>query len=287
MEEIEESVSGNEIGTEPGNENGSQPEEPETDAGKETPETETPEAAGNEAEQPEEEQPQGEAGEKLDKVLEQLDIMQQESGTDQTMQEFTTTLSDLVQLLSANIEEPSTLISVYPELPEGYQDYNYPINVQLELLQTGSTYSMTGGLYCSKATDFADSVASYISEIDSGKYELVCVQYVWETGDDGKTDDLVFDYEHIVIPSEETEETEETEEPTETALNTVELLENINRQLEDLSANSIAYQEQQGESWQKLQEIQIIQASGIWAVAIGTFALLGFLAIKELFDKWR
>lgn len=285
MEEVNESVSGNEVGTEPGTENGSQPEEPGNETPEtETPETETPGATGNEEKQPEKEQPQEEAGEKLDEVLAQLDIMQQEPGTDQMMQEFTTTLSDLVHLLSPNIEESSTPINVYPELPEGYQDYNYPINVQLELLQAGSTYSMTSGLYCSKATDFADGVASYISDIDSGKYELVCVQYVWETGDDGKTDDLVFDYEHIVIPSEETEE---PEEPTETALNTVELLEDISKQLEGISANSIAYQEQQLEYYQTLQEIQTVQASGILAVAIGTFTMLGFLTIKELFDKWR
>lgn len=274
-----ETISGNDMDPETGNEeeNSSPTPQPEQEEEKPKPEesvTETP--------------AEGDAGkesgtEKLDEVLSQLDIIKQQSGQESPIPEFTDTLKELISVLSAKPADEETFVTMIPTLPEGYQDYRYPIEVQIEVQEKGAQYSMCMGFGCTQPSLFADEIADLTSQVESGRYIMARVQYVYETGDDGQTNVLVYDYEHIVTPVQP----EEPDEPTETEQTTLEVLQAISEDLQTLSDNTLEYRNEQREYWQEMKEVQLIQTAGIWIVAIGVFAIVGFLSIAELFRKWK
>lgn len=228
--------------------------------------------------------PEKESGtEKLDEVLSQLDIIKQQSGQESPIPEFTDTLKELITVLSPKPADEETPVTMIPTLPDGYQDYRYPIEVQIEVQEKGAQYSMCMGFSCTQPSLFADEIADLTSQVESGKYIMARVQYVYETGDDGQANVLVYDYEHIVTPVQP----EEPDEPTETEQTTLEVLQAISEDLQTISENTLEYQNEQREHWQEMKEVQLIQTAGIWITALGIFAVMGFMAMAELFRKWK
>lgn len=249
---------------------------------------------GQEEEKPKQEEPStetpvnGDTGkengtEKLDEVIAHLDIIKQQSEQESPLPEFTDTLKELIRVMSPNPAEEETPVIMLPSLPDGYQDYRYPIEVQIEVRPKGSDYSMGMGLSCTMPNQFADEIADLTTQVESGIYDMARVQYVYETGDDGKTNVLVYDYEHVVSP----EQPEEKDEPAETDLTALELLETISEDLQTISENTLEYQNEQREHWQEMKEVQLIQTAGVWITALGIFAVMGFMAMAELFRKWK
>lgn len=219
---------------------------------------------------------ESETSEKLDEVLEQLEIVKQSGGGEnQAFTDFAESFDDLVKLLSAKVDEPVISVSAYPVLPEKYQDFSYPITVQFEVLEAGDSYSMFMNFSCSRASLFADEIASYTAELDSGKYDFVCTQYVWD-----KDNVLVYDYEHAVIEDEK-------EEPTETELTEIELLESINTELQAIRENEILHHE---EIKQLLGE-QAAVSGGIYSAVIGvgfaTFLGVGFTIANNFWSRMK
>lgn len=243
---------------------------------------------GQEEEKPKPEEPAAETGgengtEKLDEVIAQLDIIKQQSGQESPLPEFTDTLKELIRVMSPNPAEEETPVIMLPSLPDGYQDYRYPIEVQIEVRPKGSDYSMGMGLSCTMPNQFADEIADLTTQVESGIYDMARVQYVYETGDDGKTNVLVYDYEHVVSP----EQPEEKDEPAETDLTALELLETISADLQSISDNTVAYQTEQREYWQDIKDLQQMQTAGVLIVAVGIFIMAGILSMAELFRKWK
>lgn len=274
-----ETISGNDMDPETGNEEENSSPTPQPEQGEEKPKPEEPVT-----ETPAEGDAGKESGtEKLDEVLTQLDIIKQQSGQESPIPEFTDTLKELISVLSAKPADEETFVTMIPTLPEGYQDYRYPIEVQIEVQEKGAQYSMCMGFCCTQPSLFADEIADLTSQVESGRYIMARVQYVYETGDDGQTNVLVYDYEHIVTPVQP----EEPDEPTETEQTTLEVLQAISEDLQTLSDNTLEYRNEQREYWQEMKEVQLIQTAGIWIVAIGVFAIVGFLSIAELFRKWK
>lgn len=276
------SISGNDPGTpDPGTGNQEENPSPAPQPGQEE---EKPKPEDPSTETPSDGDPGKESStEKLDEVLSQLDIIKQQSGQESPIPEFTDTLKELITVLSPNPADEETPVTMIPTLPDGYQDYRYPINVQIEVQEKGAQYSMCMGFGCTQPSLFADEIADLTSQVESGKYIMARVQYVYETGDDGQANVLVYDYEHIVTPVQP----EEPDEPTETEQTTLEVLQAISEDLQTISENTLEYQNEQREHWQEMKEVQLIQTAGIWITALGIFAVMGFMAMAELFRKWK
>lgn len=218
---------------------------------------------------------ESETSDKLDEVLEKLEIVKQGGGEDQAFSDFAESLDGLVRLLSAKVEESEIIISVYPVLPEKYQDFSYPITVQFEVLESGSSYSMYTNFCCSSPSLLADQIASYTSEIDSGKLNLVCTQYVWD-----KDDALVYDYEHAVIE-------EENDEPSETELTEIELLESINTELQAIRENEIAHYEEIKQMLSEQIGVSGYLYGSIVAVGFAVFLGVGFAIANNFWSRMK
>lgn len=219
---------------------------------------------------------ESETSEKLEEVLNQLEIMKQSGGGEnQSFSDFAESFDDLVRLLSANIEEPVISISSYPVLPENYQDFCYPVTVQFELLESGSSYSMIINFSFSRASLFADQISSYTAELDSGKYDFVCTQYVWD-----RDDLLVYDYEHAVIENTPAD-------PTETELTEIELLESINTELQAIRENEIEHHD---ETKQLLAEQTAVSGyiyGAIISVGFAIFLGVGFTIANNFWSRMK
>lgn len=210
-----------------------------------------------------------ETAEKLDSVLESLDLMKQKAGEESPVSELTDALKELIVVMSPGTTEPETPVLALPVLPDGYQDYRYPIEVQVEVQEKGAQYSMCMGFCCTQPSQFADEVADLTSKVESGEYLMARIQYVYATGDDGKANVLVYDYEHVVTP----EEPETPDEPTETEKTTVELLEAINTELQAIRENDIAYRE---ETLLLQKEVKVLQTQSLASsIALGMCVFLG------------
>ena len=213
--------------------------------------------------------PESRTEEKLDSVLESLDLMKQQDNDNPVLADFTDTLKDLIVVLSPNPSEPETPVMVFPALPDGYQDYRYPIDVQIEVRPKGSDYSMGMGLACTMPNQFADEIADLTSQVESGVYDMARVQYVYETGNDGKTNVLVYDYEHVVSP----DEPETPDEPTETEKTVLELLESVTVEVQSIRENDIVYRD---EMLLLQQEIKVLQTQSLASsIALGMCIFLG------------
>lgn len=239
----------------------------------------TPAPAGGDGQSPQESKTE----EKLDSVLESLDLMKQQDNDNPVLADFTDTLKDLIVVLSPNPSEPETPVMVFPALPDGYQDYRYPINVQIEVLPKGSDYSMGMGFSCTMPNQFADEIADLTSQVESGVYDMARVQYVYETDENGNTNVLVYDYEHVVSP----DVPETPDEPTETEKTVLELLESVTVEVQAIRENDVSYREEMLLLQQEMKVLQTQSLASSIALGMCIFFGAGYVVANGFWSRMK
>ena len=165
--------------------------------------------------------------------------------------------------------------SLIPVPIEGYRDWTYQITVQYKLYPYGAGYYMNLTQTCSEPEDFEEWYSHNASLVNDSLKDFYIVSI---TDDNGKE---VYNYE----TSSGEPETPET--PVTPSYDYTELLESIMGEVRVMNETQTAYCLDINKKLEEYAELQTVTASCSLVMCVVLSAVLGGIAIKGLFSRFK